>query len=566
MRESEKDGRRGRHGVWMRLLPLVLLLAIALPPSPARETPLRVGVYNSRPKVFRDEAGRVAGFFPEILELIAREEGWPIEYIDGTWKECLERLEKGEIDLMVDVAWSEERAARFDFNEESVFVNWGVLYTAPGIRVESFLDLAGRRIAVMKGNIHTDGKDGIRAILARFGVEAIFVEVDDLDQVFAKIDAGQADVGVVNRLFGSLNREKHRVVRSSIIFNPIHLRFAMPRGAPRNAKLIARLDHHLRNLKRDERSEFHRIIGRHLEFPLQGGLNMKTVRLYVGRTILVAAVIILFVVAWNYRLKREIRVRRKIELHLEEHHRELELANERLREIDHLKSMFMASMSHELRTPLNSIIGFTGILLMDMAGAVNEEQRKQLSMVKSSAKHLLHLINEILDISKIEAGRIELEPVELEARELVEEVANSIAPLAAKKNLALTVEATEAIWLRADRRRLKQVLLNLVGNAIKFTETGGVTIRARREAGRAAIEIIDTGPGIRAEELPLLFQPFRQIDMSMTKKHEGTGLGLYLCRKIMTLLGGVIEIESEIGRGSRFTIALPLAEKKGDTP
>jgi hypothetical protein len=547
-------------------MPLLLLIVVAVSSSLAQELPIRVGVYNNNPKVFRDASGRVAGFFPEILESIAKAEGWRLEYVEGAWSECLERLETGEIDLMVDVAWSEERAAKYDFNEESVFVNWGELYSTPGVRAESFLDLAGRRIAVMKGNIHTDGKDGIRAVLARFGVEATFVEVDDLDQVFARLDAGDAEVGVVNRLFGSLHRGKHQVTRSPIIFNPNHLRFAMPRGAPRNEKLIARLDHHLRELKRDETSEYHRIIGRHLGLPMQGGLEMEAVRRYVWRTILVAAIVILLIVAWNYRLKREILFRREVERQLAEHHHELELANKRLRELDQLKSMFMASMSHELRTPLNSIIGFTGLLLMDLAGPVNEEQRKQLGMVRSSAEHLLNLINEILDISKIEAGRIQLEPVAIEARELVEEVVNSVAPLAAKKNLSLAVEAPEEIRIRADRRRLKQVLINIVGNAIKFTETGGVTIRARREAGRAAIEIDDTGPGIRAEDLPLLFQPFQQIDMSTTKRYEGTGLGLYLCRKIMTLLGGTIEASSEVGRGSRFTIGLPLNAEKGATP
>ncbi len=244
---------------------------------------------------------------------------------------------------------------------------------------------------------------------------------------------------------------------------------------------------------------------------------------------------------------------------------ELEQANIRLQEMDRLKSVFLASMSHELRTPLNSIIGFTGIILQGMSGEVSHEQRKQLSMVKNSASHLLSLINDILDISKIEAGKVELTLEEFSLDDLAREVVETLSPTANEKGLELMTEMPEGVTLSSDRRRLKQILMNLVSNAVKFTDRGSVKIAAR-VTGDENLEVcvIDTGVGIKKEDMNKLFQPFQQIDVSLTKKHEGTGLGLYLTKKLTDLLGGNISAKSEYGRGSEFTFTIPLRYEEGN--
>jgi signal transduction histidine kinase len=239
---------------------------------------------------------------------------------------------------------------------------------------------------------------------------------------------------------------------------------------------------------------------------------------------------------------------------------ELTKANLRLQEMDRLKSVFLASMSHELRTPLNSIIGFTGIMLMGMAGELNEEQKRQLTMVKNSANHLLSLINDVLDISKIEAGKIELLPEEFSLDAVVREVIENVSPMATGKNLAVTTELPKDITLFSDRRRIKQVLINLVSNAVKFTDQGSVKI-AGGVLGDNTLEIrvIDTGRGIKEEDMGKLFQPFQRIDMSLAKGYtEGTGLGLYLTRNLANLLRGNIRAESEYGKGSEFIFTAPL--------
>jgi len=263
---------------------------------------------------------------------------------------------------------------------------------------------------------------------------------------------------------------------------------------------------------------------------------------------------------------RELNAR--LEQRVAERTGELAVARDRAEAADRLKSAFLATMSHELRTPLNSIIGFTGILLQELAGPLNPEQHKQLEMVRGSARHLLALINDVLDISKIEARQLQVSSEPFDLRASIAKVANIVKPLADKKGLALRVELDPTVSITvSDPRRVEQVLLNLLNNAIKFTERGAVTLRAEitPDAPPSApsairISVADTGIGIKSEDLSGLFQPFRQIDSGLTRQHEGTGLGLAICRRLADLLGGEIRASSDWGKGSVFTFTLPRKE------
>jgi len=180
-------------------------------------------------------------------------------------------------------------------------------------------------------------------------------------------------------------------------------------------------------------------------------------------------------------------------------------------------------------------------------------------MVRTSARHLLELINDVLDLSKIEAGQLEIHPASFELRASIERVIDSVAPLASAKHLVVTaVVAPDVGELVSDRRRVEQILLNLVNNAIKFTEQGSVHVRAECTEGRVRIHVADTGIGIKPEDLATLFQPFRQLDTGLTRHHEGTGLGLAICRRLATLLGGEITVRSTWERGSELTLDLPV--------
>ena len=247
---------------------------------------------------------------------------------------------------------------------------------------------------------------------------------------------------------------------------------------------------------------------------------------------------------------------------------ELAVARDRAEEADRLKSAFLATMSHELRTPLNSIIGFTGIILQGLAGPLSGEQSRQLEMVRGSARHLLSLINDVLDISKIEAGQLQVSRAPFDLRASIDKVVGIVRPLAEKKGLALVVELAPGIGPAVnDERRVEQVLLNLLNNAVKFTEQGEVRLTAILGRDHSVVLAVrDTGIGIKPEDLATLFQPFRQIDTGLSRQHEGTGLGLAICRRLADLMGGRIEAASEWGRGSVFTVTLPIDDAPGGPP
>lgn len=811
-------------GRWLVILRRTAGIALGLcvctcVPGAAQDNPdgagvlIRVGVYENQPKVYTTADGKVTGFFPELLKFIARQEGWRIEYRSGTWQECLGRLASGEIDMMVDVAVSEERRKQFDFNDETVLLSWAAVYTRPDIKVQSFLDLAGRRIALMKGSVYSTGAGSIRELLSQFNVAADYVEYPSYRDVFRALAAGEAEVGVVNNIFGAYFEKEYNVLRSPAQFSPSQLRFAFTKNSPLGKRIAPVLDSRLRALKEDPDSGYYSCVDTYLygvphggriqgssdwrtilsaderewikkhpvirlgidpdfyPFEFRGqrgkyegiaseyvklfnkrlGLNMEAVENIVrsdavsgiqagridvlpclgftkdraraavfskpyikyqrviltrtempfisdlrdieslrvgvqsftthdsfvrehsritpipyasfedcllalsagkidavvtnlatatyfirklnlinlkvaapasselgafefairkdwpelariinkglalvtpdekreiegrwvaveykvgidprvvwriaGRIGAVALLILGIILIWTYRLKKEIARRREVE-------RILASARDCAESADRVKSAFLATMSHELRTPLNSIIGFTGLLLQGLAGPLNPEQEKQLRMVQDSGQHLLALINDVLDISKIEAGQIEIARAPFDLPGSIQQVLDTVAPLAGKKNLPVTTRiAPDVGMIISDRRRVEQVMLNLLSNAIKFTEHGEVTVTAENvpvpgdPARRMVrVSVVDTGMGIKREDRDKLFQPFRQLDSGLMRQYEGTGLGLAICKRLIERLGGAITLESEPGKGSTFSFTLPAeAERK----
>ena len=239
--------------------------------------------------------------------------------------------------------------------------------------------------------------------------------------------------------------------------------------------------------------------------------------------------------------------------------RRLNCKVDELEEINRFKSEFLANMSHELRTPLNAILGYTSLQLDRIYGEVTPKQEESLKRVEAAEKNLLQLINSILDLSKVAAGRMPVYREDFSLRELGQEVIGMMECLAKGKQLRLEWKMPEDIRLRSDRTKVKQILINLVTNGIKFTRSGGVFIEAESvaETSQARIRVRDTGIGIKAEDIPLLFQEFKQLDSSPTREYGGTGLGLVISQKFAELLGGSIGVESTAGAGATFTVNLP---------
>jgi signal transduction histidine kinase len=232
--------------------------------------------------------------------------------------------------------------------------------------------------------------------------------------------------------------------------------------------------------------------------------------------------------------------------------RELEKANR-------LKSEFLASMSHELRTPINALIGYASLMLDRIYGELTPRQEEGLNRIQGAAQHLLALINDILDLAKIEAGRMPLHLDDVTLGEIMTEISDQIEPLVKKKSLSFNVGMpTGGLMLHTDRTKVKQILLNLLSNAVKFTHQGGIWVTISRDEDDLRFDVRDTGIGIRPSDLDSIWEDFRQVDQSRTREFGGTGLGLSITRKLVDALGGHVFAESVFGKGSAFTVILPI--------
>jgi len=255
----------------------------------------------------------------------------------------------------------------------------------------------------------------------------------------------------------------------------------------------------------------------------------------------------------------------KLNQKLEQKSFELEKANQEILEANRLKSDFLARMSHDLRTPMNAIIGYTRILRRKTQDALDARQQRNLENIQVSADHLLRLINDILDLSKIEAGRIDVKLEEVDLQQLAEECIGAVASLV-KPGVRLERQIGDAALVYTDPDRVHRALMNLLSNAIKFTEEGGITLSLRMVNEWVELSVADTGIGIPAADLPHIFDEFRQVERQGTTKKEGTGLGLAIAKKSAELMGGTIAVESKIGRGTTFTLMLPIDSGKKGIP
>jgi signal transduction histidine kinase len=265
------------------------------------------------------------------------------------------------------------------------------------------------------------------------------------------------------------------------------------------------------------------------------------------------------------RLNSELEERiRAATADLAEQNARLQWQSQEVERANKLKSEFLASMSHELRTPINALIGYTALMLDGVLGEVTQKQKDALIRGRAAAEHLLALINDILDLAKIEAGKMPLHLEEVPLRDVALEVSQQIEPMVRKKALEYTVDVSlDCPPIYTDRTKVKQVLLNLLSNAVKFTNKGRVAVEARCAPSGVRIDVVDTGIGIRQTDLQAIWEDFRQVDQSRTREFGGTGLGLSITRKLLERLGGSATVQSEYGKGSTFSVFLPLRVPTG---
>ncbi|MCK9330874.1 MAG: ATP-binding protein [Candidatus Cloacimonetes bacterium] len=543
----------------IKLLPF-LLFFISYTNLNAEDKIIKIGVYNNSPKIFMSPQKQASGIFIDIIEYIAEKENWKIIYVEGTWEECLHNLHTEKIDIMPDVAFSPERERLYSFHKTPVLSSWSQVYANQGTTINSILHLENKTVAILKSSIQ---EQAFLRFIEGFDIKINLLSLKSYTEVFRAVYDKKADVAIANNFYGLQHIKDFDLFETGIVFNPSTLFFVTKKNT--NLQILDTIEKHIQHLKNNQKSEYYKSLNKwttenvSYQFPLWAK---------IFGLIIITALIITTIA--GFILKKQVKLRTKeleksnleMEQKVKTRTKELAEAMEKALQADQLKSAFLATMSHELRTPLNSIIGFTGILIQELAGPLNDEQKKQLSLVQKSSRHLLALINDILDISKIESGQLTLDYSEFNLDEVIEKTTKIIEPILQNKGVKLITNISHKVdSIYGDKRRIEQILLNLLSNAAKFTEKGDIKIYCTYNKKLCNIIIQDTGIGMEKDELSKLFKPFSQIDKGLTRKYEGSGLGLSICKKLIEKMNGNIKVESTIGKGSIFSIEFPYKKE-----
>jgi two-component system, sensor histidine kinase and response regulator len=544
--------------------PILLLLLfpfVATSLAIAADRTVNVALYESRPTIFMDESGRPAGIYVDILEQIAKSEGWQLHYVPVTWAEGLERLKKGELDLVSDIAFTPEREKSFSYTKTSVVSSWSMVYARKGSGIVSILDLKGKRVTVLAGSVQ---ESAFIRFSKGFHLGITLIPVPDHRLAFAMVARGEADAAISFSMAGDLYLKQYGLEKTAIMFDPIDGYYATTKGDPKG--LLPAIDRHLAAMKGDPLSPYFTALKRWL--PKEEEVSIPN-WIWITGAVILGCLLLSLVGAVVLRKQVKARTReleranREMEERIVLRTNELVVAKQAAEEATRAKSDFLANMSHEIRTPMNAILGMLYLALKtDMPPTLHN----YLTKAQGAANSLLGIINDILDFSKIEAGKLEIESVEFSLETVLEQLTDAVGLQAEKKELEFLIRYDAAIPHRliGDPLRLGQVLLNLCGNAVKFTEKGEVElalqIRSATETDLTLlVSVRDTGIGMTPEVQERLFQKFTQADQSTTRRFGGTGLGLAISRRLVELMGGDIWLEeSRPGKGTTICCTVKL--------
>lgn len=515
------------------LLALCGACALALATAARAQDILRAGVYGNPPKVSAPASGRPAGIYVQVLDDVAAREGLRVTYVPGSFEQGLDRLERGEIDVMVDVARTPERERRFDFTNEAVLLSWNQVYARRGSGIRNLLDLQGRRVAVLAGSVQ---EQFLLEAVRSFGVSPDLVRFASFEDAFDAVRSGTADAVVANPFFGNTHMEG--LEDTSILFGATTLHFAVRNGT--HAALLAALDRRLAVLRADPASWFFREQQRLLQVQ-----NPDRVPAWLYPATGAFLVCLALAIGWAYTLRRDaLRLREALRA-LEDRSAELQRANEDLQIVGY-------SLSHDLRSPLAAVQGFVDAALHNARGILGGKEANYLARSLAAAQRMDTMVRELATLLQL-AG----EPLRVEACDLSALAQDVVASLHERFETAPRITITAGMSARSDPHYLRLALENLLANAWKFSAAvaePAIEFGCLAGDGRPVFFVRDNGAGFEMAYADRLFRPFSRLHHEA--EFPGTGIGLSIVHRVITRHGGRIWAEAAPQQGATFYFTL----------
>ncbi|HUW05612.1 MAG TPA: transporter substrate-binding domain-containing protein [Williamwhitmania sp.] len=515
-------------------------------------TSIKVGIYENPPKVFTNEEGLPNGIFIDILNAIAAKSNLKVVYVKGNWNELMNKLTKGEIDVLPDMARTADRDSLFLFNNISVCSSWLEIFSKHQTAINSFSDLNGKRIGLIKGSAE---EQYFRTVAKKdFTVDFELHAYDNFEQLMGAVKNNKIDAIIADRFFYFSKFYDKSLISTGITFHHDELHFGFSKKI--NPLLIQAFDKELAKLKNDPDSEYYASTDRWLH-------AQPLIPKYIFWLGLIALGVFLIISAFILLLRREVRQKTK---ELQNKNNELGLALEKAKEANQLKTEFLHNMSHEVRTPMNGIIGFSNIL--NSPDTTPEERSYFSKIIQNSSQQLLRIIDDILEISTLEKKQIALIEEPFFLNDLLMELFSVFSLKSEERNIPLHLKnglPDNQSHIISDTAKLNKIISNLLENALKFTNEGFIEMGYYVERDNLVIYVKDTGIGISPENKEIIFERFSQVEKAMSRKYGGLGLGLSISKENAQLLGGDITVESEKGKGATFYVMIPYKPAKIDS-
>ena len=514
---------------------------------------IRLGVDASWPPIeWIDEKGRYQGMTSDYIKFATEILGLKVKKpVSMPWVEVLDGVKQGNIDILPAVVLTPERQEYMNFTSDYLTFPFVIFTRDDAPFVANIQDLYGKRVGIENGY-------SSQAKLQRDHPELNLTAFNTTQEILYELSVGKIDAYVGNLTVAVYLINKEGLTNIKVAA-PTPYNFELSIGVRKElTELHSIMEKTIAMMSVVQRNEIRQ---RWLKLNYDVGVNYELVK----KVFISISIIIALILLWMFFIQRQKNKLKEAKLETDLANKAYALANEqllqanlKLQELDRMKSMFVASISHELRTPLNSIIGFSSLMMHGSFGKLNEKYTDYTSRINNSGQHLLSLITDIIDISKIESGRIDVVPEGFNLEEITSEATNSLAEQIDKKGLLLDVQVPSGIKMHTDKRRLYQCILNFLSNAMKYSESGTLYLTAKEQDKNILITVRDNGIGIHEADMSRLFEAFERMESHLQVEAGGTGLGLYLTKKIATdLLQGDVGAESKLGEGSVFWIKVP---------